>query len=131
MTGEELNRELLKWAGFIPLDNKTNCWQEWQFPDGSKHYAGDLPDFTDPVWGIAHCFKWLVPWLPMDKINFTISFEYNSNPLYKGGVCWISTLGEYEDSEGDGGSDLVYSEDGKTPALALYNAIEKLVQGEG
>ncbi len=113
MTGEELNRELLKWAGFISLDNKTNCWQEWQFPDGSKHYAGDLPDFTDPVWGIAHCFKWLVP--KLEGLQQIILQPDEDGRWYLGMTV----------------EDELYENIGFYPAQALCNAIEKLVQVEG
>ncbi len=60
----DINKKILKFAGFKAIDDKTDCWQEWERPDGSRCFAGELPDFTHPVWGIAHLFKWVVPKLP-------------------------------------------------------------------
>lgn len=116
----ELNKKLLEFAGFKEADIKKHYYFElggerrakWIEPDTDYHIKP--PDFTSPTWGIAYCFKWLVPKL------FAVDIH----------TIWTSTETVYEaymavahkDSDND------YRATELTPALALCLAIEKLIK---
>ena len=129
----ELDKKLAEWAGFKFVSHSK--WSKavaleageayYVYPNNSTHKH--LPNFTE---SLDACEKWLIPKLPMDKIGYTISFEYNDDPLYKGGVCWMALLGEYTDPEGMDGSELTYEAEGETMSLAFCRAIEKLIEVE-
>ena len=103
---EELNRKLLEFAGFDWLDN----WGVWHYPDETHrdNLSAKAPNFTDPEFGIAYCFKWLVPKTPLQEIYI--------QPVDEGWQVDIER-GEYWATA-------------ETPALALCRAIEKLIDGE-
>ncbi|KKK55524.1 hypothetical protein LCGC14_3073680, partial [marine sediment metagenome] len=73
----ELNKKMLKFAGLVwiwPHSPDCNCGaiddddsaRSWYHKQGNDYhlatrfYHEDI-DFTDPEFGIAYCFKWLVP----------------------------------------------------------------------
>lgn len=47
--------KLAEWAGFTWSDRH----KQWFSPTNIGFL--ELPDFTDYIWGIAYCFKWLEP----------------------------------------------------------------------
>lgn len=113
----DLNQKILEFAGFKALDKKGTCWQLWQWPDGRKAFTGDLPDFTDPVWGIAHLFKWVVPKVYDMELYKVNRFEGEWQAAYRARVRlarkhWLD-----------------YCTD-KEPALALCYAVEKLIDAQ-
>ena len=114
--GEIMDKEALKklaeWAGFT-------WWQPLRGFLTPEHIPELLEpselDFTDPVWGISYCFKWLVPKLREER------YHYKLNSVREGGhfaVVWRHTEG------------LIYNAQAETPALALCLAISKLIDGE-
>lgn len=132
MGNEELNKKCLEFAGFY----QRRFWGDhllwWVRPDNTiitGSYEG-LPDFTDPVWGIAHCFKWLVPKLNKKGegtdfwiVGLDITFSYGA---HQGGV--ISSV--QAEVSVKGVHNTQYSSLAETPALALCKAIEKLIDNK-
>lgn len=111
----ELNKKLAKWAGFIHI---KGVW--WRKPSGTYGFKGSipidadivLPSFTDPSWGMAYCFKWLVP-----RIYGYMLFD----SVTGNGHCarvWSTGKKMWEVKAG-------------TPSLALCLAIEKLIDNKG
>ena len=94
------------------LNAKLNTWA------GTKGI-----DYTDPEFGIAHCFKRLVPKLQQlnQPYGYTIQVEFPSGS----DVCWASIV-DYKELP-----EKVYSANNKQPALALCLATEKLIDEEG
>lgn len=113
---EERNKKLLIWAGFkleVKLDEGPNMSIPiWIYPDGEWDLESDIPNFTDPVWGIAHCFKWLVP--PALEI---LAKEGYIPPIMKLFQLWYDELVSLT---GD-------SSNVEQAAKALCYAIEKLI----
>ena len=86
----------------------------WVFPDGT--IKDEPPDFTDPVWGIAYCFKWLVPKLYELSYYYEI-LQWNEGQhkaiINKRTIEWATTASDAIDKE---------------VAMAFCLAIEKLIE---
>jgi len=80
---KELNKKLNTWAGTMDVE------------------------YTHPVYGIAHCFKWLVPKLDVDYIQLS--------PTLIQWYCYVET------------GELMAEAEAENPALALCLAIERLI----
>lgn len=102
MDNEKLNEKLLKFAGMAYATNDE--------PTITRYTITPPPDFTDPIWGIAHCFKWLVP----EAIKKIIAESGCDIKLAYGLIFrwWLEKLDPTE------------------PALSLCLAIEKLIEAE-
>jgi len=87
MNEQELNKKLNDWAGTTDVD------------------------YAHPTFGIAYCFKWLVPTLN-DKLDRHIE-------LYQSTSGWICNIGL-----GD------VEVENKNPSLALRLAIEEIIDSE-
>lgn len=68
MTDQEmqaLNEKLLRFAGFIRLDQQRRksidspLENMWLFPDGIESII--TPNFLDPIWGFAYQVRWIWP----------------------------------------------------------------------
>ena len=120
---EELNKKLVEFAGFIT--SKVDIERQGEHgiidsiitPNG-KQYFGEMPDFTDPDFGVAYCFKWLVP-----KVEYYFSYQFNETLLKDESKRWRCLLS----NKGFGKEK--FESFGATPALALCLAIEKLIDG--
>ena len=111
---EELNKKLLKFAGFKRVKRKYASAigeQAWEYPDGEWDLEKDMPDFTDPMWGVAYCFKWLVPEVLAKGFNIHIHLVAD-----KQAKVVISNVAS------------TYSATSETLAPALCLAIEKLIK---
>ena len=112
---EELNKKIAEFVGLSFYPNceciriKGICWgvsDETYGENGHWHFV--LPDFTDPEWGIAHLFKWVVPKL------YVLEFY-----TFGGRFCVTVEDGDHSfDSAED------------TLALALCYAVEKLIDAQ-
>ena len=99
------NATLLEFAGF----KKTDIHPLWWYPAGGATLSErELPDFTDPEFGTAHCFKWLVP-KAIEQIKGKSNFVLSDFSAY------LILFGRWWDEGFD--------------ALALCLAIEKLIGG--
>jgi len=113
MENEELNKKLLKFAGFV-YETAPDYHQiylgiigGWYSPD-ARWYGIEPPNFPK---SLDACFKWLVP-----KLDYYIQI----NTYYDEWAAFIDNqLGT-----------LKVGSRGKTPALALCKAIEKLIDKE-
>lgn len=103
---EELTRKIAEFAGFVEKGSG------YVWPDGRFDKA---PDFTDPEWGIAYLFKWVMPHL--------FSYEIENA---KGGDEGHEAFVNYGEPLGFEG----YHALAGTPALALCYAVEKLIDAE-
>ena len=86
-------------------------------------------DYTDPEFGIAQCFKWLVPKL-LEKLIF-VELHVSSNDCfavlkdYGNARQKIESLPRYD-------IDMpTWLADAETPSLAFCLAIEKFIDGGG
>lgn len=120
---EELNKKIAEWAGFKFVEEVTEhlgggreeitpCY--WNYPDGDWGYL--LPDFTDPVWGIAYCFKYVVPKIASWRV---VLYQNDAGGVtsYIDSAC---KCGMWEET-------LSFAE---TPALAFCLAVEKLIDSK-
>ncbi len=122
-----LNQKLLKWAGLEwKWNHNPDCHcgavddddseRSWYTPDGelATRFYHETIDFTDPVLGIAYCFKLLVPKLSFWEIirderagGFTQVFVWGFNEKNE-----VEGVGVYKGIE--------------APALAFCLAVEQL-----
>lgn len=112
---EQLNEKLLKFAKFIETDKKRR-WASgsdlktvWRFPDDPVGLRDTIhpPNFPK---SLDACFKWLVP-------------KFLGYCIYKQGDNHVAMVIPLKSETG-------ICTDGKTPALALCLAIEKLIDAE-
>lgn len=112
----ELNEKLARWAGFrewvIP------GW--WIFPNEPSRENDLLPDFTDPDYGIAYCFKWLVP--KVEHFHYIAIYIVRDAINEPQPIMWDACVSTYEHIE---------FARAETPTLALCKAIEKLIDKGG
>ncbi len=108
-----LNHELLIWVGFT-LSNGV-----WSYPDGVTVDNG-VPFFPEDE---TACFKWLAP-----KLDICTRIEFHPTPV-KGEREWVADIQvpRWNGQELDYKSFLYC---GKTPALALCLAIQKLIRSK-
>ena len=95
---EELNKKIAEWVGLVYFDG--------HYYDGDERvgdYNGQM--FTHPIWGIARCFKYIVPkldgWMMISSAVGTLAIVSLDLKNY---------VGEAE-----------------TPTLAFCKAVEKLI----
>lgn len=122
MSNKELNKKLAEWAGFVYF--QTGSGWVWVYPKDRIQNI-NVPDFTDPEWGIALCFKWLVPKLIKDfATELVVVFEYL--PHSDSWTCTIED-GFYNHDEPKRVLSCVAN---KEIATALCEAIEKLIDNK-
>lgn len=101
---KKLNDKLLEFVGFRrDGELRVVC-------PAPSYKVIPTPDFTDPEFGIAYCFKWLVP-----KLGYFCLQTEDSGGFYAD-VSIGEEYAEYYQAE--------------TPALALCLAVEKLTNGK-
>lgn len=137
MNKDKLNKKLAEWAEFQFMDDE-GYWifkphptyesieivgQRWITPDGTGALE-QLPDFTDPNWGIARCFKWLVPQLQKEILELSIEIDYLPND---GGYNVAICDAFYDRDEPSYMKSVAFDE---SVATALSLATEKLIDGE-
>ena len=107
---EVLNKKLAEWAG-LPLDAT-----DFGLPYNQQVYKP--PNFTE---SLDACFKWLVPKLPLKKINWKRNWGTESDLYMSFRTTWEIVLDLHE---------IPFHVEGKdnNPALALCLAIEKLLE---
>ena len=121
-THAELNRKLAEWAGFENISHLAikphPNFVMWRCPDGGTIFD-NAPNFTQ---SLDACFKWLVPKLTNIKqmgsrktVEIIRFFEFKKDSTW----CHLETDWQAE-----------FETIGETPALALCNAIEKLIDDE-
>lgn len=120
---EELNKKIAEFVGLSFYPNceciriKGICWgvsDETYGKNGNWHFV--LPDFTDPEWGIAHLFKWVVPKLYAYDLH-TVWTDINHVTIQTRAAVYRDNATEYVAI-------------GDTPALALCYAVEKLIDAQ-
>ncbi len=104
---DELNRKIAEWVGFEYLSH-LSAWNLRQ-TDGLLDLHEEIPDFTDPEWGIAHLFKWVVP-----KLDYWLISQETGKSV--GAV--VQYLGQS------------FTHLDETPALAMCYAVIKLIDSQ-
>jgi len=130
---QRLNEKLLRFAGFRRREDLPILVykgdKDWIDPDGDYLPEGALPNFLDPIWGIAHQQEWVWPKAHICGITFR---------FYPGGTkCEIT----YEDEAGfDTVTSWVQAESSQADyngeafrlsAIAAAKAVEQLIEKEG
>ena len=114
MDNKELNEKLAKWARVKPeiwdsIEPQTEKRGEGITADitmlNKSRQIKDYPDFTDPVWGIAYCFKYLVP-EAIKRFGNTKTLLFLKR--------WITAILSWD----------------KEPTLEFCEQIEKLIEAE-
>ena len=108
---KELHEKLAKWAGFAQSTSGHDI--VWLL-DNKWPPLEELPNFTE---SLDACFRWLVPKLP--PLLYLAFWPVHFN----GQEFWDVPLQGY-------GASFSYTERAETPALALCQAIEQLIDAE-
>jgi hypothetical protein len=125
-TQEEIKR-FWDWCGFwYDKSQTTGLVMDigWRNPDG-KVLNGCHISYLPSI-NLNSLFKWAVPKLSLDKMRGKIEFSLYNNK-------WKCILGDYGSSDWGSGwqTDVFQVEFAETPALALFWAINKIIEEGG
>lgn len=128
-TEQELNEKLLKFAGFTKVEGMKHYWNEpntvrtMHFSDGHTAEIGKRvipPEFHNDM---NACFKWLVP-----NVKTLTGIEFaGSDDTFTSWLCKL-WYGIWADRGSIQVKQDYYEAEAETPAQALCQAIDKLIE---